>query len=529
MSSEQAPAAASTNASTITATIEQAYAVWISLLHSESRPRAGNRAPAATTTPRAEMALRAALHPLLRPALEDPLTTIGGVYVSLDSQVAAFAAPLLASPVASLFLARLPAADRATLARLGLALPPAPSFPSPSAAPSPRVGAMEGVLFVPGLRAGVVCDVRVWLAAGPPAGIWRRERLGWEPPRAVRPVAPAIAASATRALRAALLLLCAEDALPPDLRPGTIYFDVCAPLADDQIAGVAGESLEVPLTLAMLSALTRQPIAVGVGATGAIGIDESAGRLSVEPVGELAAKATAFFADVQVANTPSPRFLVPEETGELALDGVTPVATLRDAVALALPAWTIADARQSLVDSVMSDATTPIALHACIESDALRDAPALRRTGGAPARGRSRANRRRGARCRRAEPPAGRGALCRHSRGDRRGGSVAADAALLPVAANAGRLAPARHRHRRRPGSVFHLGRGVRNRRKRRRRANAALRTRRRAILRRPHRRDAAAARDAPTVRPPPPARPPRVDGRGKRTERIFRPVCSSP
>ena len=168
---------------------------------------------------------------------------------------------------------------------------------------------------------------------------WERERLGWEPPRAVRPAGAAVAASAEHALRAALLLLCADDALPPYLRPGPVFYDVCAPLSDEQMAGIDGDSLQLPLALAFLSALTHRPLSGAMGATGAVGIGEAMEHLPVEPVGAVPAKARAFFASFESErDAAAPCFLVPTGGEERAgTSRTTPVATLRDAVAAAFP------------------------------------------------------------------------------------------------------------------------------------------------------------------------------------------------
>ena len=88
---------------------------------------------------------------------------------------------------------------------------------------------------------------------------------------------------------------------------------------------------------------------------------------------------------------------------------VTPVATLRDAAILALPEWQGRRAATAEAESsVTTDASSLVALHACIESDAparcARSSCDRRRACFGDALG---ANRRRSARRRRAQPPCG--------------------------------------------------------------------------------------------------------------------------
>ncbi|MBC8137308.1 MAG: hypothetical protein H8F28_15620 [Fibrella sp.] len=191
---------------------------------------------------------RAGLHPALEPFRLDPLLSLNGSFVSLAAQVAGISAMLDAHTE-----------------------------------PSETIGSVGGTLYLPAGKSVSACRVRsAYLPAHPVAR--------WQHPVAVHPVSPDLEASAQRAFEAALqliLFVCPGEQPPA---PALVFWG--ADGVEDAVAQTtAGDSLQLPLTLSFVSALTRLPVASRVGATGAV---QTSGRLS--PVGFVDEKGEAFLA-----------------------------------------------------------------------------------------------------------------------------------------------------------------------------------------------------------------------------------------
>jgi predicted ATPase len=295
----------------------------------EALARRLDRASAVEAPVLLHLALRAALHPVLRAYRDDPLLTIDGEFISLDARVAALAEMALAQ-AGQPALRFLSAGDREALG--GQYTPE-----SVVVKHSPGPGEIFGALYVPGLNRGVVCAVRA--APASRAG----EMAAWAPPVAVRPVSPSIERSAARALVQALTMLCEADEAPPGLAPGLLFYDVCCPeLSDSQMESVSGESLELPLALAFLSALLGRSFDAGVGATGALG-DCDAGDAPVRAVGNVAEKAAAFRSFTDAKGFYPSIFLAPKTGAEPS--EVVAVSSLGEAAVLLLPAFGAAPAK----------------------------------------------------------------------------------------------------------------------------------------------------------------------------------------
>ncbi len=205
-------------------------------------------------------------HPALRPFRDDPLRTLGGRFLSLDARVATL---------------------RNVLAAGGM--------------PVATVGSVGATLYMPWDERVVVCRVLVAVLSSHPLDRWER-------PVPVQPMSPDLEASANRAFDAVLhtLLFVSPDGNPPT--PRVVYWSVDGAEAGG-LAATSGDSLELPLALAFLSALTGIPVPTVVGATGAIRDPDR-----VAPVGFVAAKRNAYFAAVGV----TARFLTSEDGRSIA-------------------------------------------------------------------------------------------------------------------------------------------------------------------------------------------------------------------
>ncbi|MBC7809445.1 MAG: adenylate/guanylate cyclase domain-containing protein, partial [Akkermansiaceae bacterium] len=173
------------------------------------------------------LALRSGSHPALEPFHKDPLLPLDGRFVSLDAQIAGLNALIR-----------------------GQMEPPS------------AIGSIGATLYLPASQSAIACRVRtVYLPMQPT----RR----WDPPSAIHPVSDDLEASARKALEAALhlLLFVCPGETPPF--PARIFWGVDE-VSNSILEATSGDSLQLPLALAFLSALTRLPIAFDIGATGAI-------------------------------------------------------------------------------------------------------------------------------------------------------------------------------------------------------------------------------------------------------------------
>jgi predicted ATPase len=256
----------------------------------------------------AALALRAALHPSLAPFREDPLRTLGGEFVSLDVHAEALARRFRAEHPAGGPEALLPVGDCEWLAHLGRDC-------GPTSPRRPMVGRVGGALWLPADERAVPCVVRAAPVALP----------GVTGCVSVRPISPPVEASARVAL-----------AIAERMAPGNtavLAYDVCvADLSESAAGWVAGESLELPLLLAFLSALTRAPVSTGLGATGALS-DGTAGDTAVLPVGRVAEKAAAW--REAHGRTARMQFLAPPVPTGRDPRGVLPVPTASEAANVA--------------------------------------------------------------------------------------------------------------------------------------------------------------------------------------------------
>ena len=270
------------------------------------------------------LAIRAALHPVLRPFLADPTVTISGRFVSLDAQLAVLLDMYAALPGGSAWAGLLPGCDRVVI---GSAVPGATG----GAVVDSWIGAVGGALYVSATGVGVACGVRAAL-------VLSEDRPSeWPAPIPIRGVSASVEASAGHALTETLRLLCLSGALPVGLRPGAVFYDVvCPDISDEQAAAITGDSLALPLAIAFVSALTGCPVSPRWGATGALSSGEDSCR--VLPVGSVHEKAVAFAEHCRMTGIEAGILIVPSlPVGVAPQVGVHPSETLRDAVCRAIP------------------------------------------------------------------------------------------------------------------------------------------------------------------------------------------------
>ena len=211
------------------------------------------------------LALRSALHPSLEPFRQDPLLPLEGRFVSLDAQIAGMTARIRNQTKASA-----------------------------------AIGSIGGTLYLPATQSVSVCRVHVaYLASQPVAR--------WEQPIAVHPVSADLQNSAQKALDTALYLLlfvCPSDNPPA---PSQLFWGIES-IEDAILGSTAGDSLQLPLTLAFLSALSGLPVESHTGATGAVRSPERIGA-----VGFVEAKREAFLSRQESGAL----FLTPNDGGNI--------------------------------------------------------------------------------------------------------------------------------------------------------------------------------------------------------------------
>ena len=208
------------------------------------------------------LALLAALHPALQPFRENPMCKLDDQFLSLDAQ----------TKVLQSFLAQ-----QNNIREIR--------------------GAAGGVLYLPATRSAVACRLCT-------AYLSSLAQDYWERPMALQEVSPALHESAQKAFTSALhiaLFLYPGDVIPT---PAPVYWGIQG-VPETLLQGTVGNSLELPLTLAFLSALTGLPIASPIGATGGVRFPETI--LSVSFV----AKKRDAYKQVMGANA---RFYTPEDS-----------------------------------------------------------------------------------------------------------------------------------------------------------------------------------------------------------------------
>ncbi len=256
------------------------------------------------------LAVRAALHPSLRPYLLDPLRPLDGQFLSLDAHLAGILEYAAARRVDAAMMAGLAEEDRRILHAV--------STPAPF--PKRLIGALAGALFVS--HSGTAIPCRVFAAYLPDCDVPSRSR-SWAAPIAVRAVSEEVLLSAQSAFAAALWTIEHECDLPAPLWPAPLYFDVAAPgLAEGDLQRVSGDSLGLPLALAFLSALLTAPLRSNIAATGAVG-KSPRHPAAITDVGWVREKAAALRGSTQ-------RLLAPTAIHDTALP-VTGVTSLRGA------------------------------------------------------------------------------------------------------------------------------------------------------------------------------------------------------
>ncbi len=271
-----------------------------------------NAADAGSNPPQGEnvvFALRALLHPALRPFLFDPTLEIDETYPGLDE----YARALLETPEGVAALAKLGRDDVDALYEAALvAASTGAHTPRVDADAPAAVGAIWGSLYLTARQAAVPCRVRAaWDDAA------RKNTTHWPAPRPLRAVSAELENAGHVALAAALAALRnSPSGLPEALRPEGIVWDLCLPGEVDALAQNAqGDSLQLPLALAFLSLLTNTPLPATWAATGALAsnnrLDENGCGVAIRSVGFVDAKARA----LEILG-PKHRFLVPAESSE---------------------------------------------------------------------------------------------------------------------------------------------------------------------------------------------------------------------
>ena len=267
-------------------------------------------------TDAALFALRALLHPALRPFLFDPTRTLDGQFPSLDAH--AFA--LLETPSGQNAARFLGEDDRAALRTAGLG----EFIPGTSTAAFPlgaSVGAIWAGVYLPAAEKAAPCRI---------IAQWAGETglEAWPEPKTLRPVSEALRRTGRVALAAALAALRQSAfVVPPDLQMRGLVWDCAVPGVPDVLESTHGNSLHLPLALVFLSLLTNAPIAAQTAATGTLGANAD-GEVCVLPVGFAAEKAEAL-------RGVAARFLVPDASPAPAFPFAAPVCDLVEAAALA--------------------------------------------------------------------------------------------------------------------------------------------------------------------------------------------------
>jgi predicted ATPase/class 3 adenylate cyclase len=219
-----------------------------------------------------QVAACALCRPCLQSFRDNPLQTIDGRFPSVDSLEAALIAYLGRNPYAAWIDRGMSGRERPLLSAVPVVRQRIP----------PRgVGISWGAVFLS--HSGDAVPVRI----GAHYQRHSPQEL-WPDPIPVGVVSPDIAASARKALAAALRLI--ERSSLPDLpRPAPIYYALMLPVDSDILPAVAGDSLGLPLALAFLSALTGLPLRTDRGTTGALGRRDVHSVSPVERIDEKAA------------------------------------------------------------------------------------------------------------------------------------------------------------------------------------------------------------------------------------------------
>ena len=231
-------------------------------------------------------ALRALLHPDLRPFLLDPTLVLDGQFPSLDAHAAALL-ETQAGQNAARFLSR---DDRALLEQIGLRELIPLSGPQISPNDVPRVGTIWGSLYLPGEQKAAPCRLTAaWASPAYAAAPF----YGWPDPQTLRPTSDMMQHTGRVALAAALAFLQNRPGgLPPNLTPRALVWDTCLlNLPDALLEGTHGDSLQLPLALVFLSLLLKVPLSPHLAATGKLGASETPQKVAALPVGFTAEKA----------------------------------------------------------------------------------------------------------------------------------------------------------------------------------------------------------------------------------------------
>ena len=192
------------------------------------------------------LALRCTLHPDLVAHRADPTLALNGDYPALD---------VLAATLETAVSQIMPDSD--------------------------AVGIVGATLYLPAFGTVTVCRVcAAYLPATP--------QNGWSPVVVVHPVSTVLHESAQKAFDAALhVLLFARPGNTPPI-PAPLFWGIDG-IDDATASGTVGDSLQLPLALAFVSALSKLPVAATVGATGAMNTPDT-----IAPVGFTGKKRAAF-------------------------------------------------------------------------------------------------------------------------------------------------------------------------------------------------------------------------------------------
>ena len=229
-------------------------------------------APVEVQAVRAHLAFLCLKHPLLLPYREDPLLDFEGRFLSLDAHQGSLEAVCL-------------------------------QYPLPNIYTESAVGMMACTLYLPARKEAIAGRVLVTVLPLPP-------HAPWENPEFVHSVSRELKESAQRAQKAALAVLYAskKSDYSQSLHPSRLIVGLDFGLDYYELLGeVAGDSLDVPIALAMLSALTHCAVLPSVAATGGLG---KAGVAMVSSVDSLAEKAACL--------PPETQFFTPENAESLA-------------------------------------------------------------------------------------------------------------------------------------------------------------------------------------------------------------------
>lgn len=304
-------------------------------------------APESARLPVAHLALRTALHPLLRPYLLDPLLPLGGEFPSLDAQVGGILDFGKKRGLEAALLGGLCPEDRRLLCEsIAGAAAAGAAAATISTSTAPAIGSVWAALYIRPLGTAVPCRISAaYLPIRDPkddtdaegSGAAGRRDEVWRDPLPLRPLGAELAASAQEAFAAALEYLEISDCLFAPLLPAPIVFDICLPLgavvdhscasnraasdescpetipqsSDAILERATGASLGLPLALAFLSALSGLPLPGDLGATGAIVRGGVAATSSCDPGRVLEVSWIAQKADALAGR--ASRLLAPEE------------------------------------------------------------------------------------------------------------------------------------------------------------------------------------------------------------------------